>query len=455
MTESDYRRLRQAFTRVASLPGGERDAALRELSAEDEPLRREVEALLEHDRSPSDVFDAAASSIARELDAAASPAEQPESIGPYRVLGVLGEGGTGTVYHAQQDDPDREVAVKVLRDRLLSRSATTRFNLEIEVLGRLNHPGVARIFDAGTASVFGGQRRYFAMELVRGTTITRFADRHDLSTRERVTLFCRVCDAVQHAHQHGVIHRDLKPDNILVEGDRATAEPKVLDFGIARVIGDELAPTSAATLHGQLVGTLAYMSPEQLSGDKSEIDTRADVYALGVVLYELLVGRAPFDVSGSSITEAIRILRETRPDQPSTVTRQFDRELETVLMTAMDRDRSRRYPSASELAADARRWLNDEPIAARPPSRVYVARKFAKRNRVVLSAVALVFVAMATGMLLAISSSVREADARRESDRLAKLAEEREQAARAALEVSKASRTPCRASLPHRRRGAM
>lgn len=323
---------------------------------------------------------------------ATSAAGVPAQLGRYRVLDLLGEGGMGVVYLAEQDSPRRTVALKIMRPGALSPRLLRRFELESQVLGRLQHPGIAQVFEAGVFDGASGSRNaqpFFAMEHIRGVPLTVFADGANptagpLDRAARIELFIRVCEAVQHAHAKGVIHRDLKPANILVIADAQVpgfGQPKILDFGVARATDGDIAAATLQTDVGQLVGTVPYMSPEQIAGDPNELDTRSDVYTLGVILYELLCGRLPHRVHDKTVPEAVRIIGQEDPDPPSSVNRGLGGDLQTIILKSLEKDRARRYQSASELAADLRRYLLDEPISARPPSRAYQLRKFASRNR--------------------------------------------------------------------------
>ena len=302
------------------------------------------------------------------------PALPPGTVvGGYTLERVLGEGGMGVVYVARQDRPRRTVALKVIRPALTTPAMLRRFETEAEILGRLQHPGIAQIYEAGIAD----GRPFLAMELVDGRTLVEHAEHAGLGTRERLELVARVCDAVQHAHQKGVIHRDLTPRNILVDpaapeppdGRRAglgvVGAPKVLDFGVARATDSDLQVSTLRTSLGQLVGTLPYMSPEQVAGDQNEVDTRSDVYALGVILYQLLAGRLPYDVASRSIADAARVIRDEHPSRLSAISRVFRGEIDTIVAKAMDKDRTRRYQSAADLRDDLRRHIAGEPIAAK------------------------------------------------------------------------------------------
>jgi tetratricopeptide (TPR) repeat protein len=318
----------------------------------------------------------------------------PAVIGRYRIVRLLGEGGMGTVYEAEQDSPRRNVALKVLKGGLGSPELLWRFEHESRALGRLQHPGIAQIFEAGTADNGSGPQPYFAMELVRGESLLQYAEAHQLSTRERLQVMVRICDAVHHAHQCGIIHRDLKPVNILVAEN---GQPKILDLGVARVTDNEMHVTRQTDL-GQLVGTLAYMSPEQVLADPLALDTRSDVYALGVILFELLAGRMPYKIS-RQLHEAVRTIREEDPAPLSSISRTYRGDIETIARKALEKDRARRYSSAAELAADIQRYLRDEPITARRPRVTYQLQKFARRNRAVVTGIAAVFVVLVLGII--------------------------------------------------------
>jgi len=354
------------------------------------------------------------------------------SFGHYTIESVLGAGGMGVVYRARQERPAREVALKVIRPGLASSQALRRFELEAEALGRLQHPGIAQVYEAGASA--DGQP-FFAMELVRGEPLTHFADSHELNTRQRLELFAKVCDAVQHAHTKGVIHRDLKPGNILVDG---AGQPKILDFGVARVTHHDVQPVTVQTDLGQLIGTVPYMSPEQVEGDPAALDTRSDVYALGVVLYELLTGRLPYDLNRKLIHEAARIIREDEPTRLSSINRTLRGEVETIALKALEKDKSRRYQSASDLGSDVSRFLRDEPIVARPATRLYQLRKFAKRNKALVGGVLAAFVLLSAGLVGTTYGLVQAERQRRLSERNAALA--RNEAQRADGERREAQR---------------
>jgi len=388
-------KLGELFACAVDLPPDARMSFVERACAEDGTLRKELVELLEcHDRPLAILAGDAPEGDARSTF--------PSAIGPYDILGLLGSGGMGVVYRAEQRSPRRPVALKVLHPGVVHGDARKRFAAESAVLGLLEHPGIARIYDAGVCDVGFGEMPYFAMELVEGLPLTRYAAEHRLDARQRLTLVAHVCDAVQHAHERGVIHRDLKPGNVLVRppdtGSQAP-QPKVLDFGIARTADAGLQMSMAHTATGQLLGTLPYMSPEQIVGDGAAVDVRSDVYSLGVMLYELLAGRVPLDFSGLPLTEVARLARDEEPTTLGRVDRALRGDIETICARALAKERDRRYGSASALAADLRRFLLDEPILARRQTRLYQFRKFARRHKALVGGVSTTFAALVLGMV--------------------------------------------------------
>lgn len=322
------------------------------------------------------------------------------TLGNYQIIGLLGHGGMGMVYEAWQENPRRRVALKVLSPGLASPALLRRFEHEAEILGRLHHPGIAQIHEAGSFDLGAGPQPFFAMELVEGLSLSEHNATSRLSVEQRLRLLVRICHAIQHAHQRGVIHRDLKPANILVQSEPdGPGLPKVLDFGIARATDDDAMPHSRFTGDGQMLGTLSYMSPEQARGDSNLVDTRSDVYSLGVIAYELLAGRLPWQLDTLPMHEAVRTLCEIDAPRLSSISTQFRGDMELIVSTALAKDPARRYQSALELAADIERLLDSRPILARAPSAGYRIARFVHRNRVLAGATVLLFLALSAGLV--------------------------------------------------------
>jgi WD40 repeat protein/serine/threonine protein kinase len=392
----------ELFAAAIEKPVEERAAFLDDACSGDASLRAQLELLVVAHDQPDSLLDVPACD--ETLQFAHPLAEDAgTTIGPYKLLEQIGEGGMGTVYVAEQKQPVRRtVALKVIKPGMDTREVIARFEAERQALAMMNHPSIAKVLDAGATAA---GRPYFVMELVKGTPITDFCDQHKLETRERLQLFVTLCQAVQHAHQKGLIHRDLKPSNVLIELHDVTPVPKIIDFGVAKAIGQQLTEATLHTGFSQMVGTPLYMSPEQAGQSSLDVDTRSDIYSLGVLLYELLTGTTPFDketFSEVGYDEMRRIIREEEPTKPSAklstagglpalaanrgtepakLTRLVRGELDWIVMRCLEKDRNRRYETASALAADVQRYLHDEPVLACPPSAWYRFHKFARRNR--------------------------------------------------------------------------
>jgi len=410
--------------------GGLRCVYLEQICAGDQALRNRVEALLEaHEQSQEFL----ASGHVQPAPTVECPAlaERPGAvIGRYRLMEKIGEGGMGTVFAAEQDRPiRRKVAVKVIKPGMDSKDVVARFEAERQALALMDHPNIAKVLDAGNTET---GRPYFVMELVRGIPITEYCDSNKLSVNERLQLFVPVCHAVQHAHQKGIIHRDLKPSNVLVTLHDGAPVPKIIDFGVAKALNQRLTERTVYTRVHQAIGTLAYMSPEQAELSGLDVDTRADIYGLGVMLYELLTGSTPLDakrLNEAAFHEACRIIREEEPPRASTkvsslgatatavsaqrktipqdLARQLHGDLDWIMVKALEKDRTHRYESASAFAADVQHYLDSEPIDARPPSTAYRLHKFAARHRAALVTSTLVLATLITGLVVSTWMAIR------------------------------------------------
>jgi len=441
-----------------------REAFLEKACAGDPSLRARIQALLDAHTRAEGFFDFVPppprpeSSVSTVITEPASDHDQAH-IGPYRIVRRLGEGGCGVVYLAEQETPVRRaVALKVVRLGMDTERIIVRFLHERQALAMMNHPGIARIYEAGATD---SGRPYFAMELVEGERITTYCETRRLTIEQRLELFIQVCLAVQHAHQKGVLHRDLKPSNVLITGQDDSAVPKVIDFGIAKTIdpygesaGDATPATHAA---GQFIGTPAYMSPEQAAEGRTDVDTRADIYGLGALLYELLAGRPPFDsevLMKQGLDVMRRTIRDVDPPSPSALLRSLpadelaalasqrqstpaaliatlQHDLDWVVMRALEKDRSRRYATAQGLASDLRRYLDHVPVTARPPGAFYRLGKLTRRNRPAVFAGTAVFLALLGGFGVSTRLYLRERAALREKTRLLELAEQAERISQA------------------------
>jgi len=439
---------------AAALPiadPGERETFLQTACAGDAGLRSRVtEMLAEHAQSERFFSECISSLAIDDADVSEAPELKNEKtvagemagmrIDRYRLLRQLGEGGCGVVYLAEQEEPvRRRVAVKVIKLGMDTKSVIARFDAERQALAMMDHPNIAKVLDGGATE---SGRPYFVLELVQGVKITTFCDEEKLTASQRLELFIEVCHAIQHAHQKGVIHRDIKPSNILVTTHDGAPVPKVIDFGIAKAIEGRLMDDTNFTADGQVVGTPAYMSPEQAELSGLDVDTRSDIYSLGVLLYELLTGRTPFDqkeLVQSGLDEMRRTLREKEPQRPSTMLtsltntdlavaarhRQLEPpklikslkgDLDWIVMKALEKERQRRYETANALAMDVRRYLNNEPVVARPPSQFYRLQKLIQRNKVVCACGLIVALTLLVGLEVSTSFFFKERQARMEAE---------------------------------------
>ena len=421
--------VKSIFGKALELRGtADRAAFLAEACGDNLALRAEVESLLQAQLEAGSFLQARIPPPAATLEQ--RPLELPGTqIGPYRLVEQIGEGGMGTVFVAQQTEPiKRQVALKIIKPGMDSRQVIARFEAERQALALMDHSNIAKVLDAGTTDA---GRPYFVMELVKGLPITRYCDEHHLTPKERLELFVPICQAIQHAHHKGIIHRDLKPTNILVALYDDQPVPKVIDFGVAKATGQQLTEQTLHTGFGAVVGTVEYMSPEQAGFNQLDVDSRSDIYSLGVLLYELLAGSPPFtrqELEQAGVLEMLRVIREQEPSRPSTklsssdalptlsanrgtepakLTKLLRGELDWIVMKALEKDRSRRYETASGLAQDLQRYLADEPILACPPSTAYRIKKFIRRNRGPALAALLVVLALITGTCIATWQAIR------------------------------------------------
>jgi serine/threonine protein kinase/WD40 repeat protein len=443
---------KDVFLAALALPDGEgREAYLQAACAGHPALLGHVRGLLSAYQGSQGPLDRGPA--VQGITADAAPTEGPSSVlGPYKLVEPIGEGGMGTVWMAQQQEPvKRLVAVKLIKAGLDSRQVVARFEAERQALALMDHPNIARVLDGGTAE---SGRPFFVMDLVKGVPITRYCDEHRLTPRQRLELFLPVCQAVQHAHQKGIIHRDLKPSNVLVALYDGKPVPKVIDFGVAKAAGQQLTEKTLVTGFGNIVGTLEYMSPEQAESNQLDVDTRSDIYSLGVLLYELLAGSPPFtrkDLTQGGVLDMLRMIREQEPTRPSTklstaeglptlaanrgtepakLARLVRGEQDWIVMKALEKDRNRRYETANGFAMDVQRYLADEPVLACPPSAWYRLRKSVRRHRGPVLAAAAVVLALLAGIVGTTRGMVRAIRAEAET---ASEAKQKETALTAAL----------------------
>lgn len=425
------------FRSALQIPDERRSDFLREACGGDDALIAQVKELLQlHNESQAASEESHGRDSNKTIALSLPPLDQAgERIGPYKLLQQIGEGGCGVVYMAEQEYPvRRRVALKVIKLGMDTKQVVARFEAERQALALMDHPNISRVFDAGASNA---GRPFFVMELVRGVRITDYCNQNKLPTEQRLGLFAEVCQAIQHAHQKGIIHRDIKPSNVLVTLQDNVPVPKVIDFGIAKATDQRLTDKTVFTAMDQFIGTPAYMSPEQAAMTGLDIDTRTDVYSLGVLLYELLTGQTPFDTEqlmSSGLEQLLLAIRDKEPARPSTRVRTMLQagstktaahyctdprklisvlrgDLDWIVMKALEKDRTRRYQTASALAMDIRRYLNNEPVEASPPSSIYQLRKLIRRNRIAFTAGAVVLVALVLGFGLSTFLFIREREA--------------------------------------------
>ncbi|MEM7199821.1 MAG: serine/threonine-protein kinase [Planctomycetota bacterium] len=402
MDPSRHDRISELFLAACELAPEERASYLDRTCGGDAELRAAVESLLKHDADPTPL-DQPVGDAGWAHDALTGLGSLPERIGEYEILDLLGEGGMGIVYRARQRHPERDVALKVVRAGFAGPETVRRFQVEATLLGRLRHPGIAQIFEAGVEETRAGDQPFFAMELVEGVAFDEWLREARPRTAVCIEMLAQIAEAVAHAHHQGIAHRDLKPSNILVD---FAGKPRIVDFGVARAV-DDGGEGTLLTRTGQLVGTLAYMSPEQVAGDPSAVDVRTDVYSLGVILYEALTGRRPLEVEGLPLVEVASKIASAEPVRLGAIDRQLRGDVDVIAAKALEKERERRYGSAALLAQDLRRCLADEPIEARPPSTIYQLTKLARRHRAIVTGTAVAMVALIAGLAAALVQANR------------------------------------------------
>lgn len=406
-----WHRAKAIFQQAIDLPQEQREEFVNQ-NCKSVELREEVIRMVDLHVEESDFLNSplSSSSAGNHQDVASDYSDEiiGKTLDDFQVVSRIGAGGMGTVYSARQENPERLVAIKILNVfSLRSEKHRRRFERESKILARLKHPGIAQVYSAGTCDLGSGPKPWFAMELIDGKPLRQFAKNHNLPLHKKIELLLMICDAVQHAHDRGVVHRDLKPANILVEevskekdnGSIPDFRTKIVDFGVARVI-DADHQVSMQTAASEIIGTLNYMSPEQVALDSSQIDERCDIYALGVIGFELLSGKLPFDRSTSTVVETIRNIEFEKPDRLSQFDSSLRGDLEVVFGKALESDPSQRYVSVDQFANDLRRFLNREPVIARPPSRIYRTRKFVSRHRTLVAGTTATMLALVVGMVL-------------------------------------------------------
>jgi eukaryotic-like serine/threonine-protein kinase len=436
---TDLQKARELFLHaVGKLPTEQWDGYVAEACGKDSDLAQQVRCLLQVHCEAGSFLDAPAPGLEKTVTRTALYPDLSEGpgtvIGQYKLLQQIGEGGMGVVFMAEQSEPiQRTVALKIIKPGMDTRQVIARFEAERQAVAMMDHPNIAKVLDAGTTD---SGRPYFVMELVKGVPITKYCDEKHLPLRERLELFIQVCQAVQHAHQKGIIHRDIKPNNVLVAEYDHHAIPKVIDFGVAKATAQKLTELTMFTEFGQVLGTMEFMSPEQAKLNQLDIDTRSDIYSLGVLLYELLSGSTPFEgkrLHEAAFDEMLRIIREEEPPKPSTRLSTTDQlpsiaanrgsepaklggllkgELDWIAMKALEKDRNRRYQTASAFADDLHNYLTDQPVAACPPSSAYRLKKFVRRNKSSVVAASAVSAAVIAGLVVA---SIGFYQARREA----------------------------------------